>query len=56
MKDIIYAGFAQLSYLNWHKSGIEINGEKIILENKKLKKIFEKVFADSKNAVPLHRF
>ena len=29
MKDVIYAGFAQLSYLNWHKLlGINYKSEK----------------------------
>ena len=41
MKDIIYAGFAQLSYLNWHNSGREINKKIIRLEGKKLIDIFK---------------
>ena len=41
MKDIIYAGFAQLSYLNWHNSGREINKKIVRFEKKKLKGIFD---------------
>ncbi len=29
MKDIIYAGFAQLSYLDWHKLNIKHKGLKL---------------------------
>jgi len=51
MKDVIYAGFAQLSYLNWHKSGEKLRGEELKLENKTLQNIFkqEKYFELLKN-------
>jgi len=29
MKDVIYAGFSQLSYLNWHKLNGKFEGEKL---------------------------
>lgn len=37
MKDIVFAGFAQLSYLNWHK--LELNAR----ESKKLREIFKDI-------------
>jgi hypothetical protein len=55
MKDLIYAGFAQLSYLDWHKLNIKHKGVKLNIKHKGVKlnnilgkdtKIFNQILTD----------
>lgn len=47
MKDIMYAGFAQLSYLDWHKSDNKSTGLKLSNIFSNDTKIFNQIIIDS---------